>query len=248
MNDKGAHARSLVTRLAAGAAILVMAFAVLLPHFAAGGGLFGRREDARRAACLNNCKQLGLALKQYSQDFRDIYPWRCGVLDPEEAWVDLGMLFPNYCTGFGSFICPSSKDRRVAAPAVPDDKKPLDPFKPADNTEVISYAYGYDASGDAPTAWTENAKATVRLLADKKAGIEIKDDLVKLANHKDKGRNVLYQDCHVSWRPDGAALDPDADDDTIGKPDADDYAKWWSDPPWYGEGMADEEAAEEPED
>jgi hypothetical protein len=245
MNDKGAHARSLVTRLAAGAAIVVMALAIAWPHFATGGGLFRTREEARRAECLGNLKQLGLALKQYAQDFRDVYPWHVGVSEPNGAWVDLGLLFPNYCTEFDFFFCPSSKDRPMKEPKVPDEKGVFDPFDHADNKHVISYAYGFDASGAMPTAWTKSAKATVRILADKKAGIEIKDNLVELANHKDEGRNVLFEDGHSRWEEGSGALAPDEYDDNIAELNATDYSKWWSDPPWYGEGMADDEAAEE---
>jgi prepilin-type processing-associated H-X9-DG protein len=244
VNDKGTHIRSLVAKLAAGAAIVVMAFVIFWPDFASGGGLFRAREQARRTSCLQNLKQLGLAMKQYEQDFRDTYPWRCGVLDPEEAWVDLGMLYPNYTADMGNFICPSARDRKFEPKCRSGAKEdyPLEPFKPANNKEVISYAYGYDSSGDTPTAWTEEARATLRLLADKKAGIEITDDIRKLSAHRDHGRNIVYHDGHVKWAADAGAVDPDPDDDAVGAPDAGDYTNWWSDPPWYGEGMEDEEA------
>ena len=130
------------------------------------------------------------------------------------------------------------------------DKKdhPFEPLKPADNTEVISYAYGLDASDPADKLpWTENAPSTVRLAADKKAGWDVEDDSkvnpTAMSNHRAEGRNVTYQDGHVKWKPGGKALDPDETDDEIGDPDAADYSDWWSDPPYYREGMEEKEEA-----
>ena len=196
--------------------------------------------SGRRPGCLNNVKQIGLALKQYSQDFANRYPWSVGVSDPEQAWRDLALLFPSYNSGWDSFRCPSSKDRPFRPMSASGYKKdyPFEPLLPADNTEVISYAYGIDARDPArPAAWTEEAPSTTRLAADKKAGIS----LTKRSNHKTDGRNVFYQDGHVKWKAGKNALDPDEaspsgeGDDAVGNPGATDYTAWWSDPPYYGE-------------
>jgi prepilin-type processing-associated H-X9-DG protein len=205
--------------------------------------LFSERENARRASCLNNCKQVMLALKQYSQDFMELYPWHLGVKNPELAWRDLGILFPNYNSGSRSFFCPSAKDEPFVLKTEEDWKKnPLLPLKAADNSKVISYAYGINGSGKPTRPWDENARSTVRMLADKKAGIELKGDDARLANHHNNGRNVAYHDGHVKWAVGGDALDPDPDDEDIGAPDAPDYKQFWSDPPWYREGMNEEKA------
>jgi len=185
-------------------------------------------------------KQLGLGLLQYSQDFDDRFPWRVGSANSPEAWCDLGMLYPHYCIGFGSFLCPKSRDRRLKAPRIPNDKEPLDPFA-ADLT--ISYSYCMDARGSLVTAWTEQAPTTVRLAADKKAGTRIGSpgNPMKLANHGGDGRNVLYHDGHVSFKAGPAALDPDEasssdeEGDMIGEPGAGNHRRWWSDPPYRGE-------------
>jgi prepilin-type processing-associated H-X9-DG protein len=189
-------------------------------------------EQSREAACRSNLKQLGLALKQYTQDYDDRFPWRVGVENPAEAWLDLGMLFPDYGSALRTFLCPSSRDRQFDPMASSGSKYdyPLEPFASTSTKEVISYSYGIDARTGTPTAWTEDAPSTVRLLADKKADI-LADER---SNHKDDGRNVLYQDGHVGWRPGPAALDPGEDDETIGDPNATDYRRWWSDPPYYG--------------
>jgi prepilin-type N-terminal cleavage/methylation domain-containing protein/prepilin-type processing-associated H-X9-DG protein len=213
------------------------------------------RESAHRASCLSNCKQLGLAIKQYAQDFKDVYPWTAQPNDDADSliegsdaqWQALGMLFPNYCTGFGSFICPSSRDRSLDAPKIgdgSDEKEPLDPFE-FDDKQGISYSYGmhnlYEASQ--PTrniAWTEIDKATVRVIADKMAGGDPESaggDYAEtsLYNHKDDGRNVLYQDGHVNWKAGVKALDPDPDDDKVGLPTWDSFKRFWSEPPFTEE-------------
>jgi hypothetical protein len=68
---------------------------------------------------------------------------------------------------------------------------------------------------------------------------------VKKVAHRAEGRNVLYNDGSVKWQRGIKPLDPDEKSDAIGKPDAADYSAWWSDPPFYGEGMEDEPPVEE---
>ena len=196
------------------------------------------REGSRRASCRSNLMQQGLGLKQYAQDFSERYPWRAGSLDPDEAWRDLGLMYPNYITAVGVYICPSSKDRRFD-PMSDSGAKEDYPFEPLRSNpyERTSYAYSYARGRRRVRPWGENTPSTVRILADKKAGTEIgsaTNDAMK-ANHKMDGRNVLHHDGHVKWQRGTRALDPEPDDDRIGWPSAKDYANWWSDPPFYGE-------------
>ena len=220
------------TRLLLTIVLVVFALGILAAVFLP--RLFRAREQNGIIPCDWRLKQVGLALRLYAQDFDGRFPWCLGVADPNEAWRDLALLYPNYEAGWPNFLCPNSKDRRFDPKCASGDKKehPFEPLLPADNTEVISYAYGIDARDPArPTAWTEEAPATTRLAADKKAGV----GLTKRSNHKTDGRNVLYQDGHVKWNAGTQAVDPDEDDDEVGTPGADNYTAWWSDPPFYGE-------------
>ena len=194
------------------------------------------REQARRASCLSNVKQITLAMKQYSQDYSETYPWYKGAGAPDDAWCDLGLLFPNYHSGSKGFFCPSADDRPFTfrLDTVPGGSLPYAELSPHNTRRVISYSYCYDVSKGRAVPWNENAKSTVRILADKKAGISL-DTHATRANHKDDGRNVAYHDGHVRWVRGYDALDPDPDNDTIGKPYERTFDDWWSDPPWYEE-------------
>lgn len=215
-------------------AIIAILAGMLLPALARA------RESARRSSCLNNLKQMGLALKQYSQDFREIYPWCVGT--DAGAWRDLALLFPSYNSGWDSFRCPSSKDQPFTPiagtpPAITgatSDKKdnPFNPLRDAAK-ERISYAYCGDNIKPPVHAWTENAASTVRLSADKQAGVEITDANKNDFNHKEDGRNLLYQDGHVKWKSGKRAIDPDETDDAVGTPGNYPWGGFWSDPPFY---------------
>ncbi len=55
-------------------AIIAILAAILFPVFAKA------REKARQASCLSNCKQMGLAVMMYTQDYDEVYPmeWNAG--------------------------------------------------------------------------------------------------------------------------------------------------------------------------
>ena len=56
-------------------AIISILASILFPVFARA------RENARRASCMSNMKQIGLGLMQYTQDYDERYPpgWHCGT-------------------------------------------------------------------------------------------------------------------------------------------------------------------------
>lgn len=95
-------------------AIIAILAAILLPALARA------REAARRAACQNNLKQLGLVFKMYSGESRaerfppmDVYPY--GVNHSEEGMPRLlafrwDAVYPEYLTDFGACVCPSDLD------------------------------------------------------------------------------------------------------------------------------------------
>jgi len=93
-------------------AIISILAAILFPVFARA------RESARRASCLSNLKQIGLAVMMYTQDYDEKYPYTSLVNDqvpPAEVggrWYGTYWFFPQllypYTKSTQVFFCPSS--------------------------------------------------------------------------------------------------------------------------------------------
>src|SRR5690606_13298398 len=92
-------------------AIISILAAILFPVFARA------RENARRASCMSNLKQIGLGIMMYTQDYDETYP-RCLQIDaatpPDDIrwvsgnyWVWQQMIQP-YVKNYQIFRCPSS--------------------------------------------------------------------------------------------------------------------------------------------
>ena len=88
-------------------AIIALLASILFPVFARA------RENARRATCQSNMKQIGLALTQYAQDYDERLPGSIRdangasslfLLNTYVIWDDL--IYP-YCKSTQIFVCPS---------------------------------------------------------------------------------------------------------------------------------------------
>ena len=66
------------------------------------------RENARRAACLSNMKQLGLAFVQYTQDNDEILPYY--DLGPGDKWMD--QIYP-FVKSNQVYTCPSDSNNGI---------------------------------------------------------------------------------------------------------------------------------------
>jgi prepilin-type N-terminal cleavage/methylation domain-containing protein/prepilin-type processing-associated H-X9-DG protein len=104
-------------------AIIGILAAILLPALAKA------RESARRSACVNNLKQMGLILGMYSSENRDKYP----PLDnhDERFMWDATCLYPEYLTDAAICACPSDPEY---APKVN--------FRLTTNTTLTDGSYG----------------------------------------------------------------------------------------------------------
>jgi len=87
-------------------AIIAILAAMLLP------ALNKARERARKAVCMNNLRQLGLASLMYAQEYDGFLPNRTG----SERRLVLLTLYQQYVKTPLSFYCPSDPDRNP-----PDD-------------------------------------------------------------------------------------------------------------------------------
>ncbi len=107
-------------------AIIGILAAILLPALARA------RESARRSSCQNNCKQMGIILKMYSNEANGAYPtmgvWSCDPTQTHPSMVvNAVSLYPEYLTDPKILLCPS-------APAGTDVATV---FKDADNRAVV---------------------------------------------------------------------------------------------------------------
>lgn len=152
-------------------AIIAILAAMLLP------ALSRAREQARRAVCTSNQKQVGLGVSMYSMDYDELFP-RNSITD-----ADTTTCFEILCTGSryltGSVLsCPSGTDT-----------------KDTDNilsASEISYGYGFmlAATDAVDTAISVDKSGT---------GETWLEDLTTSGSHSDEGVNALYLDGHVDW-------------------------------------------------
>lgn len=104
-------------------AIIAILAAILFPVFARA------RENARRASCMSNLKQIALGFMMYTQDYDDRFPYYSGG-------GEMAFIFP-YVKSAQVFRCPSSG---------------LVDQHDADMSSYYSTEYGMPASYDSP-AW-----------------------------------------------------------------------------------------------
>ena len=88
-------------------AIIALLAAILFPVFARA------RENARRASCQSNLKQIGLSAMQYTQDYDEtICPAAMNEVGPVEQADTYFDLLQPYAKSDQVFICPSRTDAR----------------------------------------------------------------------------------------------------------------------------------------
>jgi prepilin-type N-terminal cleavage/methylation domain-containing protein/prepilin-type processing-associated H-X9-DG protein len=136
-------------------AIIALLAAILFPVFARA------RENARRAGCQSNLKQIGLGLLQYAQDYDERYPHYIMEQPVGDTFqingesisgqVSWQLLIQPYVKSTQLFTCPSSKRRTTRAGATGSS---------AANFISVSYAanaYGDPTLGGAWYDWGDNA-------------------------------------------------------------------------------------------
>ena len=194
-------------------AIIAILASMLLPALARA------REQARRAVCISNLKQIGLGIRMYASDYRELYPATCAGTD-ETVPGALGLLYDKgYVTAQKSFLCPSDISHKTVGLDTEETNQGISETlvdtSGATAGKGVSYAYALfcsevvdpdtvivvdkacpsSADGSNPgSAWSLTA-----LQSGPYSKAEMGATPTGLLNHKNEGVNACFVDGHVKW-------------------------------------------------
>ncbi|MCM8788648.1 MAG: DUF1559 domain-containing protein [Candidatus Omnitrophica bacterium] len=197
-------------------AIIAILAAMLLPV------LSRARENARRGVCMSNLKQIGLALKMYSQDYDEFFPTistvaaGTGIVTPTpgETGSAFSLLLgrirdtsistnpftkpcPNYLKNTDVLVCPSSNDTKYTE----DPENVNIVFQPIFTRAAGNCSYAY-ACGLHEKDLPETAIVSDKVYQQGDHAVwTVANAYVTDANdnHGKDGINVLYVGGNVAW-------------------------------------------------
>jgi len=189
-------------------AIIAILAAMLLPALARA------REQARRAVCISNLKQIGLAMKMYAQDYREFFPTSASVnvvpaSDEQTAIGCLTLLYPTYISAQKTFICPSDLNHVTTTYTAAEAAQLEDTYEilvcttAGDADCGCSYAYAVNSNEQTDVDSVLVCDKATSTPGDQWSKSQLQDGGQATTNHKDSGINALYVGGHVKWVPEG---------------------------------------------
>ena len=89
-------------------AIIAILAAILFPVFAK------VREKARQTVCLSDCKQIGLAIAQYTQDNDEYLPYAINTI-ANKTYITWDLALYPYTKSAGVYVCPDALNPKKAS-------------------------------------------------------------------------------------------------------------------------------------
>ena len=183
-------------------AIIAILAGMLLPALARA------REEARRATCKSNLKQIGEAIVMYMTNYNDYVPYVHhfdGAEEPAAASVEptscLALIYPRFLPQVSIFRCPSTEDNPQVASAWMGGAYRVS-FEQAPHLP----SYGYDNLVHKLRAGSGHV-----ICADMDgSGSDPNHPDSNTTNHSDGG-NVLYFGGHVRWTSSNYCSNNEAD-------------------------------------
>lgn len=188
-------------------AIIAILAAILFPAFARA------RENARRASCQSNLKQIGLGLMQYTQDYDEKFPYvelGAGTTGSTTSnfllWTD-GI--QPYVKSYQIFRCPSASNTNAPDPSNRPTVADCALSYGAASNGAVGFAFTHEVANGAPTSLSQFTEVAQTLFfgdrVDSTVGTNWDYWLHPTSTNKTpgtlhlEGGNMAFVDGHVKW-------------------------------------------------